>query len=304
MTGRERGPFRGARLRVLFVALFASGCLLFPPPRATGKKIVGVPVFKLRAGSGYSMVVVGAPARGSHPAVVLVLVSGPGGEVTYSARATAVSATSIQADLGALGRIDVAYSASGRTKTARSACGGSPLRYDAGFFEGTIDFAGEEGYTEVTATRAAVDPEFFLDLVCPGDVTPTGSGPGLPGAELRVRPQGDGDGVSFVAHKNTPGSRAGFIATVSEKRDGIGIARGVSVRGLPGAFRYRHTLRSAAVHPPAPFSGSAVFRRPKHGPAVWSGSLAVDFPGRSDVSLTAGMLHAGIARTTWGPTRR
>ncbi len=303
MPGGERGSFPSVRLWVLFVAVLAIGCLLSPPPQATGKTLVAVPAFKLRASAGYSIVVVGGSARGKHPAVVLVLVRGPGGEVTYSAPATAVSATSIQADLGSLGRIDVAYSPSGRSKTARSSCGGGPLRYDAGFFEGTIEFSGEEGYTEVTATRAPIDPQFVLDLVCPGDVTPTGSGPGLPGAELRVRPQ-RGDGVSFVAHKNTPGSRAGFTATVSEKRDGIGIARGVSVRGLPGTFRYRHTLRFASVRPPAPFSGSAVFSRSKHGPAVWSGSLAVDFPGRSNVSLTAGMPHAAIARTAWGPPRR
>jgi hypothetical protein len=203
MMGGERGAFPSVGPRVLVAAVLAIGCLLSPPPQATGKTLVGVPVFKLRASGGYSILVAGGLAHGKHPAVVLVFVSGPGGEVTYSARATTVSATSVKADLGALGRIDVAYSPSGRTKTAKSSCGGGPLRYDAGFFEGTIDFTGEEGYTEVTATRAPVDPQFFLDFVCPGDVGPTGSGPGLPGAELRVRPRGGGDGVSFVAHRRT-----------------------------------------------------------------------------------------------------
>jgi hypothetical protein len=55
-------------------------------------------------------------------------------------------------------------------KRQRSVCGGKPVAFDSGSYEGVIDFEGEEGYTQVRSARAKGDIQFALDLVCPGIV--------------------------------------------------------------------------------------------------------------------------------------
>ncbi len=60
----------------------------------------------------------------------------------------------------------------------------------------------------------------------------------------------------------------------------------VAKRSRPSRFRFDRALRTATVVPPAPFSGTATFRRGAKGSVpTWSGSLAVSFPGQPGVPL-------------------
>jgi hypothetical protein len=40
------------------------------------------------------------------------------------------------------------------------------------------------------------------------------------------------------------------------------------------------------VTPPAPFAGSASFKKAGHGPSAWTGDLSAPLPGMGDVPLT------------------
>jgi hypothetical protein len=288
---------RGWRLQWLLALAIAVGVMVLPGT-AAARTLPAPGLFKLESSNGYSVLVWGVPSWRGRPASVVMFVRGRAGFVTYFAPAT-VTETSIQASLGELGEIDVDFEPSGRATKEKSACGGRTVAFDSGFYEGTIDFTGEEGYTQVSAIRAKGDLQFVLDLICPSVIGPSGTGPRVPGAELRVGQRASRPGPSFGAHKNRPGARAFFEASVTERRDGIGIERSTGSEGRPAAFEYDHLLQTATVKPPPPFSGEATFRRNAAPANRWTGTLSVDFPGRSDVSFTAGHLHASLVRAEW-----
>jgi len=262
---------------------------------ATARPLPVPPLFKLAASDGYSITVWAIPSRQQQPASMLLWVSRKGSEATYLAPAS-VTETSMQADLGELGEIAVSFKPSGRAKRERPACGGKGVAFDRGFYEGTIEFRGEEGYTQVSATRAKGDLQFLLDIICPGLDGVTGSGPGLPGAQLitRLRPH-----AFFEAGKNGPGTRAGFAASIAEKRDGMRISRAVATMGPAKAFTYDPLLKRATVRPPVPFSGEATYRRAAAPAGRWAGTLAVDFPGHSEARLTGRALRTALVRAQW-----
>ena len=257
-------------------------------------------VFSLKASNGYSLTVWSEIPREGRSGEALLILQSPHAAVVYVTPAT-VTETSIEATLGALGHIDVDFKPSGKPRRQRSSCGAGPAKFDAGAYEGTIDFTGEEGYTEVHARRAAGDLQFVLDVVCPGSSGSGGSVPGVPGAELRARRRGPGPRLSFGAITNTPDSRPGFEASIDEARGRIRISRALEIRAPAGSFTYDPSIASATVRPPAPFSGVAVYRRHASPARQWTGSLSVDFPGRSNVSLTGAAFRAGLSRSRWEP---
>ncbi len=115
--------------------------------------------FRLKATNGYSLIALGVPAHEGHPAFVALVVRKSHQEVFYSVPAT-VTETSIQASLGELGEIAVTFHPSGQPRTTRPQCGGKPVSFDSGSYEGTIDFHGEQGYTEVESTVVPGDVSF------------------------------------------------------------------------------------------------------------------------------------------------
>jgi hypothetical protein len=260
--------------------------------------------FTVKASNGYSMFVFGSPARGGKPAAIGIFVIGKRSGAIYSAPAT-VTETSIQADLGALGEIAVTFHPSGQARTVRSKCGGKPVSFDSGAYKGTIDFHGEEGFTDIEATRASGSLSFLLDLLCPGISGATG-GPFLPGAELDVEANGPRPGPHLnrlgphlKVVKNRPSARAHFEAGVSEETDGVSIERFTGLIASAHTFEYDRLVQTAAVRPPAPFSGTAHFRRNPKPANRWTGDLTVDLPGKEGVKLTGSDLGVGLAHAHW-----
>lgn len=273
-------------LGALFVTLGATSASAAPLGQPSG--------FTLKASRGYSIFVVGVAARKGRPAAIAIFVTGRDGGAFYSAPAV-VTETSIQADLGALGEIAVAFHPSGEARKARSVCSRQSAKFDSGYYEGTIDFHGEQGYTEVEAVRARGDVGFLLDLLCPG-ISGT-RGPFLPGAELEVDSPRLGPHLKVV--KNRRGAPAHFETGISEKQDGISISRFISTVAPPHAFEYDPKVQTATVDPPAPFSGTARFHRNAKPANRWTGDLTVDLPGRADVKLTGNDLRASLVHAHW-----
>lgn len=282
------------------MAMLIAGLLLAASVPATSSASPLVPPgFKLKASNGYSLTVTSFHKPDTDRGEVLVLASTRDAAVLYFTRAV-VTDTSIEADLGAVGKIDVDFVPSGETKHERSQCG-KPVAVAAGGYDGTIDFRGEEGFSEVHATSARGQAKFVLSLVCPGGPDSEGFGGHSPGALLSVHRRG-GVRFEFEARKNSPSRPARFSASIDERRGPVAITRGVVAEAKPAAFDYDVAAGTAAVSPPAPFNGEAVFHRGSGKSASWHGDLSVDFPGRANVRLTGSGSRAGLIRAVQNPS--
>lgn len=264
---------------------------------ADAKRLPYPPGFTIEASNGYSMFVVGLPARKSHPSTIAIFLTSKDGEAVYTTPAT-VTETSFQASLGSLGEIAVTFHPSGQARTERSDCGGKPVSFDSGYYEGTIIFHGEEGFTEVEAISAPGDLGFLLNIVCPG-ISGGSGGLFLPGAELDVDANNDKLGPHLMVVKNRPNARAHYEVGVSEVSDGISIGRFANLIAPAGTFTYDPKVKTATLRPPAPFSGSAQFHRDAKPASRWSGNLTVDLPGRAGVKLTGEGQKARLAHAHW-----
>ena len=280
--------------------MLASGCLVTLTMASPVLAEAPLPPggFRLHASNGYGLTVVSFHKPNTERGEVLVLAHARGSAVLYFTRAI-VTDTSIEADLGAVGKIDVDFVPSGRARMERSECGGRPVAVDSGRYMGTIDFQGEQGYSEAHATSARGDAKFTLSLVC-GEVRSEGFGGHSPGALLKVRRPASAR-IGFEARKNSPSRVARFSASIDERRGPLAVTRAVAAEAGPVAFDYDVPGGTAMVAPPAPFDGTAFYRRAPGGRVTWHGNLSVDFPGRAGVRLTGAGTRAGLVRAVQNP---
>jgi hypothetical protein len=276
----RQGEEHGHRLKALLLSVGlllsilgadSAGAATLPAPGA----------FELQGSNGYAIRVMGSAASHGSPSEVTVVVSKGSAYAVYQAPARA-TATSFEADLGSLGRVDVDYHPTGQTWTRRGACN-APITYAVGYYEGTIEFHGEGGYTDASATKVEGT---VSDLPC-GSIGESVGGRN-PGARLSAEIF-DETTLGFRVYKNEPKGPAVFDAFIAEASGDVGIVRAVKATGKSGTFTYESAdrkSRKAHVTPPAPFTGSASFSQRAHGKAKWKGDLAVDFPGHPDVKLT------------------
>ncbi len=278
-------------LGVLFVILGAAA------GPADAKRLPYPPGFTIEASNGYSAFVFGIPAWKNHPATIAIFVTGKNDAAIYNAPAT-VTEGAIQAPLGTLGEIAVTFHPSGKAHTERPECGGKPVSVDSGYYEGTIDFHGEEGFTEIEATRTPGDLGFLINFSCTAASGGTG-GPFEPGAKLNVSAHGSKLGPHLTVIKNRPKGRAHYGVEAAEVRDGVSIARFTNLIAPAPTFAYDPEVQTATIRPPAPFSGSAQFHRGAKPANRWTGDLTVDLPGRAGVALTGSGLRATLAHVHW-----
>jgi hypothetical protein len=282
------------------VGLVALALLAPASASALDSDLKGFAAFRVKASNGYSILVLAASERADSRGDVVLILGRPGGSVVYGAPAI-VSPTRLEADLGALGRISLDIVPTGAKKSLRSRCGGEPLTLEPNTYQGTFEFHGEEGFTEAEATHIPEYSRFGVDFLCSGKGWGEVSGPGLPGARLRVRAGTGHHHMELQVNKNRPGGHTYFEAGVKEKRGRIEIARSVTGHAPASAFAYDQLVRSATVDPPAPFSGSATFRRSASPANRWSGNLTVDLPGRSDFPLTDDRVRISLVHAKRDP---
>lgn len=266
---------------------------------------VGAPVgFELRGTHGYaisgSAYLPGPGRRGE-----FALTAQRGDEaVTYSVAAK-VTANSIRANLGSLGRVDLSLRRSGEEKSAHVKCLHYSESYEAGTWEGLIEFNGEGGYSRARATQAVGLPILLLFAkarICQERSSGETFGPGVPGARLKGVSYADGRTVRFQINKNRRGGKTLFTASLAERERGIHIYRKLGGIAPAAAFRYDRRVRTATLDPPAPFAGSAHLRRSRNAVSpFWTGNLTLAFPGRT-VPLAGPDFHVSLehARQTHG----
>ncbi|MDQ3726369.1 MAG: hypothetical protein M3335_10850 [Actinomycetota bacterium] len=253
----------------------------------------GFAAFNLKASNGYSMRVIATSEPGFKQGRVVIWLIRKGSFVSYVAPAT-VTDTTVEADLGAVGKIALKFEPSGEKGKAAPVCQPDQVvPYEKGSYVGEFEFHGEEGFADAGATRLPLSLHPYIDVICGGVsiIEIFGSGPG---ARLTATARKRLGRVSLQVNQNRPGARVKAQASIDEKRGRIHVHRAIEGTYAATAFDFDPQLRSASLAPPAPFSGSALFRRDAEARNRWTGNLEVDFPGNSDVSLTGAGFEAHL----------
>jgi hypothetical protein len=221
---------------------------------------------------------------------------------TYALEAR-VTATTIEAVLPGIADISLTRVPTGKSKTLHANCtADEKLRGKTQLdrFVGTIEFHGEEGFTEVEATSA----RGTYGSVCPIPEGGAPAGKQLPGAFLSAeREVDDSYQADFGAIRRRPGAPTAIYAELMEHRGEVEIHRFQEVLTPAGAFSFGGGLGAATVKPPAPFAGFAHFKArsgaSERATGTWTGNLTVDLPGHADIPLTGPGFRAQLFHPTF-----
>jgi hypothetical protein len=245
---------------------------------------------QLRGSNGY-----GISLSGNGDFVTLA-VQGHHAAVQYFARGVAGKGR-IKARFGSLGRVALRFHPHGKAhlrKEPESGCQGGDSLVQLGTFVGKLDFEGEQGYTRIHARRIQGTVTHTKRQVCKNGGSEEGEERLPSSLDLTFLNATDNENeISFNAFKfeSKPGrSGISFNATVVESPPGFSVFRSIQTTAKDStafsvATSHGH-VDEATVTPPAPFSGSATYRRAVAKKSeTWVGSLAGDFPGLGTVSL-------------------
>jgi hypothetical protein len=246
---------------------------------------------------GFRLTFDGDP-RGEHDGIILFVGQKGSGATYFVRRGVQVTETTVFADLGKLGSIDLHFVPSGEPRVERSVCNPHPIEFDSGFYEGRIDFEGEEGYAEAHRARARGEIRLGASLICSRGIN-EGVGGHSPGALLQLPRRWAGGRLQLEATKNSATRPSRFRALIVEGRDGVAIERQVEATAGSGAFEFDVPHQTALLKPPSPFNGFARFQRKQGRVGRLKGNLVVDFPGRSNVPLSG----AGGSLQRWEGTQ-
>jgi hypothetical protein len=179
----------------------------------------GFGAFRLKGTNGFSILVLAfSKPHFKHGEVFVWAGNKRNASVIYLAPAT-VTATTIDADLGSVGELSLAFEPSGPPEKVEASCkrGGS-VSFEPGAWVGAIDFNGEEGFTRVQRGRSKAIVSPFVDFECGvvgiGELT----GSQVRGARLVARSAGKKQAIYLQANQNHPGAPAYVEASIEERR--------------------------------------------------------------------------------------
>lgn len=201
----------------------------------------------------------------------------------------------LKARFGRLGLIDVAFTP---TKTLNSTepgegCTGAPRTLREGVFTGTIEFTGEREFVRIEGPQATGSMSVISRWEClEADAMARVSrlsatfrdekGGGESATLAAVRRGFSSYFVAGVAHRHS-GGKSIFLGAKIEIREGMDIWRATEVRGPASAFDFDHAAGTAALRPPAPFSGHASFAARPRGRGLWRSTIRVPLLGANPI---------------------
>jgi hypothetical protein len=227
------------------------------------------------------------------------------------------------ARLGKLGRIDMRFvPLKVKRKAPERGCTGGDTVIEEGAYVGVFAFHGEGGFTRTHVHRAPAEITRVPALTCRSsepEFDPKQLERELEKIEREEADKeekgGEGDeadeseSISVALKARARNHRVSFFATKSvfkaKGKKGFALTNIVAAAkrdrgrieessfalyflGRGSTFLLPNRRRPAAeaiLKPPAPFSGSATFRRQGSKPPSWTGDLRVDLPGFGDVRL-------------------
>jgi hypothetical protein len=242
---------------------------------------------------------------------VQVTVENPFSAIEYSTKGR-VSSRRIEADFGALGRIDVmlqlARSRPGVLR--RPHCNGNDPVEGEGTYRGMIELSGGHGVPEVSVKRGHFYFERRFRRVCKRH-HPRSKPIFYPKLKQKieegivaVRGKDEGRTVRLEARifafpRNPTRSGGSFRVEVYERHEAVRITRwtgGLFDRDSFVMSRRGKEPETVEVELPKPFAGRALYSGGSDSPSNWTGDLSVDLPGADDVSLTGPGFRAVLCR--------
>jgi hypothetical protein len=286
-------------------AAVVSAALAGPAGAASGRKIAVEPRFQLAGTHDYRLLI---SARASTVTIGVARSADTphaGSSTTYVARGT-TGPNGIHANFHQFGRIDVKFH-----RTAEAVRGLPPDCFGGttgaatipGYFTGTIDFEGEDGYTAIHTHRVRGEVVLPPTEQCPlvaGGANPLVETPNaeLPPSKTRMSLSAlekSGTGGLFFAARRA--GKTGFYAERFGTVGRIGILSFAYALGPRSSFTSDAKVSYGTVDPPRPFVGTATLRRESGGKRSWTGTLAATFPGAGRVSLVGTQFHTTLARS-------
>jgi hypothetical protein len=270
--------------RLAFICLSVAALLAVGPSASAEGAPVRQFEFKLRE-DGFKVTVKDDPGEEK---VLMTLFRD--GEVAYYETPAEVGEDSVRARFGQLGELDYTFTPAPRARSC-----GKPTR---GTFEGTFNFTGENEYVKFAVAKALGRFDGPATDGCeeagrrPAAFRARGGGPKTEGAD---------DEATLGAHTRLPlparsllvfefvrkgRSMVAFDAFQQEKKEGMRVARGAAAVGPRSTFIWNLEAGTAHLDPPAPFTGTATYKRRPKGRPVWRGSLAAPVPGGAPIRLT------------------
>lgn len=257
---------------------FLAVSVLVPASAAAHSKVSFIPPFRVAGTNGYKVEIYAQDDQQYGPSVLISFWNRTT-ETTYQAPGV-IDADGYSASFGRFGFVDVHYE-EGKPRLVKD-CRGRKQKEGDGRFTGTIEFHGEEHFSEADYPWFEARQVSQYESIC----WVVGEGGGK-GARL--------DGLSRYAttkaFANGKRGRVRFQATAQNKLGPLIIYRSLQAFGPQKDFVWSPRLTSARVTPPAPFHGSASFHLKKEKGNFelgrWSGHLSVDFPGFRGYPLTA-----------------
>jgi len=211
----------------------------------------------------------------------------------------------IEADLGSLGAISVAFQPSGKTRVtkvnlkgkSKKCIGAERIVRRLGTFTGAIKFQGENGYTTVDLPSAEGTVGTSLFRNCTTKPSHHGGGAQASSSDGSVFLTALSQSADmFIASTCTKGQSTCFYAISSEVlAKNLIVVRSAQAIAARSSFIFDDALNSATLTPPAPFSGRGSFRDGPGGSSSWTGSLSAAFPGVT-VPLTGPSFRARLSR--------
>ncbi|MGN6201428.1 MAG: hypothetical protein ACTHNY_03380 [Solirubrobacterales bacterium] len=293
------------RRNLTLAGIFVLGLLVAVPTLATGagteverELVIGLDVEGFDAGIF---------VNNNDGDVSATLIVSRGAQVAYYSVPATVTADRVTARFGKLGALDFHFAPKPNGKVE---CTGS--ENGEAVFEGSFAFTGENGYVHIETDRTEGTYQVYPE---PKTCTETRSPRGSSVRPRTYHPTYSGDGVTLdamagsrrqgrareisVFHDGSRGPQAAFLfAFLVERREGMSIARGVQTAAGAGAFRWNLKKGTASLRPPAPFTGSATFRRGRSGPGTWRGSLGMPVLGGEPLRLAGrefrAVIHKGL----------
>jgi len=214
-----------------------------------------------------------------------------------------VTESGLRARFGRLGLIDVAFTP---TKTLSftepsAGCTGEPRTLRRGAFTGTIEFNGERGYTRIAATEATGSMSVISQWQCPeqpalfalAQRSSLDEQKGERSASLHAFDRRCQCLFSAGVYYAKGRGRSIFVASKSERREGMEIVRAIGAHAGGSAFTFDHVAGTATLRPPPPFGGRAAFRR-VDGRDLWEGTIRIQFLGTAPTTLRGPGVRAAL----------
>jgi hypothetical protein len=209
----------------------------------------------------------------------------------------------IEADLGSLGTISVAFQPSGKTRVTKvnlkdktkKCVGAERIVRHLGTFTGSIKFQGEGSYTTVDLPSAEGTVGTSLFRNCTTKVSHRGGRAQTSSSDGPVFLTASGRSADIFIASTCGPSTCFYANSVEPLTKDIILVRTAQAFAGKSSFAFDDALNSARLTPPAPFSGHGSFRDGPGDSSSWSGSLQAAFPGLT-VPLTGPSFEAKLSR--------